>query len=85
MILELVLAMTLANTAPKEESGCPPKAEIEDVLKERYGEGLIFSGMTEAGEVRLYLNKTTGSWTLAGVPNVQPSGMCPLMGGAGGK
>nr|MBA3752667.1 hypothetical protein [Nitrospira sp.] len=80
------LAVLAAASMPamSQSPPCGPKASILGaILSPKYGEAELMILRSPPGDVRLYSNMTTGSWTLIGFPNSAPSMACIL--GAGNK
>lgn len=64
---------------------CGPMEALETVLKDKHGEALAFTGVSSSGgQLRLYLNPKTMSWTVALRPPQSPRSLCPLAEGQGG-
>ncbi|MEQ8652392.1 MAG: hypothetical protein RIC87_08010 [Kiloniellales bacterium] len=79
----LVAAFLIPGSAQAVQ--CGPKEGLERFLKERHGETLAFTGIaSNGGQLRLYLNPESGSWTVALRPPQSPQSLCPLSEGHGG-
>ncbi len=65
---------------------CGPMEALESFLEEKHGEGLAFTGVaSNGGQLRLYLNPDTASWTVALRPPQAPQSLCPVAEGEGGN
>jgi hypothetical protein len=53
----------------RAEISCYPLARMEQALSVEYGESAMFKGSEDKGtEYRLYVNRSTGTWSWVGVP-----------------
>ncbi len=84
LIAAAVLAAFLIPV-PAQASQCGPKEALESFLMDRYGEALAFTGVSSSGgQIRLYLNPETMSWSVALRPPQAPQSLCPLAEGQAG-
>lgn len=61
----LAAALALYTNAAMAQQQCGPRAELADVLADRYGETAQAMGISAAGNlVDIFANEDTGTWTI---------------------
>lgn len=83
-VLAGLAAVSLANGAQAQNTNCGPEKTIVDlVMSPKYNEDQLLVLGSPKGQLKLYANLVTGSWTLIGFPVAMPGVVCVI--GAGVK
>jgi hypothetical protein len=65
MRIVVAFAVLLAATPALAQQMCGPADKVLQALEKRYQERAVFEGEISGGSIlALYLNQTTGSWTI---------------------